>query len=336
MQYRCRLAAALLILLAPYAQPQLRGGTRGGPSTTGNLHVHVIYGDDRRAGASLLVLLMQGSSGTPVGTTFTNDKGEADFLNVQVGYYHVTVSGEGVATTESELFEVDERRVTQIQYVTVRHVDDGGEKPLQSKSGTVSATDLNVPPKARKELDKANELMAQQEWKKALERLNKAIGIYPQYATAYNNLGVLYSHMNDDAHEQEALEKAISLDDHLAAALLNLGKLRLRQKNFPQAEAMLDKAITADPSNAQALMLLADAQYMNQHYEAAIASARQAHNAQQAHPSFVHYIAARAYQRENRPTDALVEFQLFLKEEPSGPRADHVRGDIARMQRPAQ
>ena len=60
------------------------------------------------------------------------------------------------------------------------------------------------------------------------------------------------------------------------------------------------------------------------------------HAAAQEHPSFVHYIAARAYQQENRQPEALAEFQRFLQEEPKGPRADHVRGDIAKIEANSQ
>ena len=100
----------------------------------------------------------------------------------------------------------------------------------------MSASNLNVPPKARKELDKANEEMATHNWNKALEHLNKAVALAPQYVTAYNNLGVLYDKMNDIPHEEEALQKAVSLDGHFAPALLNYGKLCLRQKNPLEAK----------------------------------------------------------------------------------------------------
>jgi len=46
----------------------------------------------------------------------------------------------------------------------------------------------------------------------------------------------------------------------------------------------------------------------------------------------VHYIAARAYQQQNQQQRALAEFQTFLLEEPKGPRADHVRADVAKIQ----
>jgi tetratricopeptide (TPR) repeat protein len=200
----------------------------------------------------------------------------------------------------------------------------------------ISATDLNVSGKARKELDRANEQMAMQNWKKAMEHLNKAIALAPQYATAYNNLGVLYARMDDISHEEEALKKAISLDEHFAPALLNYGKLAVRLKNFPLAEELLQKVASVEPDDPETLTLLADAEYMNRHFDAAIATARQAHNSGQDHSPFVHYIAARAYQQKNQQTEALAEFHTFLHEEPKGPRADHVRGDIARMQATAR
>ena len=329
MQLRCWLAPVVVSSLLTCAQAQILGGIRS--AAVGNVHVHIVYSDDRNAGPFLQVRLMSGSSEEVMGTTYTNDIGQADFIGVPIGDYHVAVSGDGVEATESSTFEVDNRKVTQSQYVTVRRIVDSGPKPVSAHSPMVSAADLNVPEKARKEVDKANEAMAMHNWKKAQEHLEKAIALAPQYATAYNNMGVLYAKMDDLAKEEEALKKATSLDDHFAPALVNYAKLCLRQKSFPQAEVMLEKAISSEPDNSETLMLLADAQYMNRHFDAAIVSARQAHNSRE-HPSFVHYIATRSYQQENKQAEALAEFQTFLKEEPKGPRADHVRGDVAKIQ----
>ncbi|MGC2112019.1 MAG: tetratricopeptide repeat protein [Candidatus Korobacteraceae bacterium] len=333
MRHWLSLAAIVTSLVVTPLQAQILGGMKG--AGAGNVHIHVVYANDRNAGAYLTVKLMEGSSDAMVGLSFTNDMGQVDFMGVPVGDYHVEVSGGGIETTASPTFEVDNRKVTQAQYITVRQVEDAGPKPVSSHS-TVSAAELNVPDKARKEVDKANEAMAEQNPKKALEHLNKAIALAPQYATAFNNLAVLYARMNDVPHEEEALKKAVTVDDHFAPALVNYGKLSLQQKNFPQAETLLEKAAGVEPNNVETLMLLADAQYMDRHFGAAITSAQQAHSANHEHPSFVHYIAARAYQQQNQQQQALAEFQMFLREEPKGPRADHVRGDIAKIEASTQ
>jgi tetratricopeptide (TPR) repeat protein len=335
MQYQRWLALILFCPLITPAPAQIRGGPGQGLSS-GSVHVHVIYADDRRAGANLQVILMQGSGSTPIATTFTNDKGKADFRNVTVGEYHVEVSGDGIETTASALFEVDTRQVTQSEYVTVRQVQGVDAKTPASKKGTISASDLKVPAKARKELDKANEAMARHDWNKAVELFNKAIAIYPQYVIAYNNLGVAYARLNDSVHEQQALEKAISLDEHSAVACENLAKLYLRQREFPQAEVLLGKALRVDPNNGVYLTLMADVQFMLRNYDAAITTAQKAHAVPDPHPATSHYIAAMAYEQQKRPQEAMAEFQMFLKEEPNGPRADHVRSDILKLQGPAQ
>ncbi len=329
------LAPVFASLLTFPAQAQLHIGGSGGMNSNGNLHVRVILDNGRSAGPYLQVRLLGGGTAT-MGTTYTNDVGEATFAGIPVGSYYLEVSGEGIQTTSTDTFMVDERKVSQAQWVTVHRVEDSGPKPVSAHATLVSATDMNVPGKARKELDKANEEMAMQNWKKSLQHLNQAIELAPQWATAYNNLGVLYAKMNDIPREEEALKKAVSLDDHFAPALINYGKLCIAQKNFPQAEDLLQKAVTVEPNNPESLMLFADAAYMDRHFDAAISAADRAHTAGADHPSFVHYIAARAYQQENKEGEALVEFKTFLLEEPKGPRADHVRGDIAKIQSTSQ
>ena len=196
MRHRRWIAPLFLTLLLTSAQAQRRGSIGG--DSSGSLHVHIVFDNDRAAGSNLLVSLMSGSTSTPVATTYTNSNGQADFNSVRVGDYHLAVSGDGIESTESGTFEVDSRKVTQAQFVTVHRTDGAALNPEGPKSSTVSAAEMNVPPKAQRELDKANEAMTEQNWKKAMERLNKAIAIYPGYAAAYNNLGVFYSRMNDD------------------------------------------------------------------------------------------------------------------------------------------
>jgi len=48
--------------------------------------------------------------------------------------------------------------------------------------------------------------------------------------------------------------------------------------------------------------------------------------------AIVHYVAARAYQRENRTSDAIAEFKILLQEEPTGARSDAVRKELAEME----
>ena len=330
MRYRHLLSFAILSFIVTYAHAQV-GQPGMDPGQFGNVHVHVVYADNRAAGLQLRVRLMSGSGSTPVTENFTDEQGRAEFSRVPIGQYHVIVTGEGIEETESEEFEVDRRKMSQDLFITVRSGREGDSNQMGPASSSVAAVDLNVPDNARKEFDEASKAMAGQEWAKAILRLKHAIALYPQYAPAYNNMGVAYGRMNDSAQEREALEKAISLNDHFVPAFVNLAKLSLRERDSVRAETLLESALRAEPSNAENMTLLAEAQLLNKHYEAAITSARSVHAIPHQKLAVVHYIAARAFEHENRLQDARAELQIFLIEEPTGARADDVREEIAKL-----
>jgi hypothetical protein len=101
---------------------------------------------------------------------------------------------------------------------------------------------------------------------------------------------------------------------------------------LPDAETLLNKATAADPSDAQTLVLLANVELLNQHLDAAIANCRKVHAMSQNSHALAHYVAGRALEHENHPKEAVVEFRMFLQEEPSGPRADAVRKEMGSLQ----
>jgi tetratricopeptide (TPR) repeat protein len=283
----------------------------------------------------LRVQLMTGSSSTPVSEAFTDDRGEVEFNGVRVGEYHAIVTGNEIEQADSGPFEVDSRKMSQTLYITVHSRSDS--KPNDTRSGrtSVAVVDLDIPVEARKEFDKASDAMTRQDWLGAQQRLKQAIAIYPRYVPAYNNLAAVYSHMNDGVHQREALEKAIALNEHFVPALVNLAKLCFQDGNPARSETLLQSALNAEPNNAGTMMLLAQAQLLNKHFEAAIATAHDAHSVPHEGLAVIHFIAARAFERLNRPQDALIELRMFLSEEAAGARADEVRKEISQIEHQA-
>jgi len=327
VQHRPRILLLLLLLALPLspAAAQLK---------TGNLHVSVTYPDDRVPDGQMKIGLINESNGNQIAQTFTNDHGQAQFLGVAIGNYQVTVSGQAIQTTQSETFEVDARRGAQSIFVRVKPA--AGNSESKASKATVSASDLKVPEKASKEFDKATKMIAKQEWQKAIDQLNKALALYPSYAEAYTNLGVVYSRLGDSDKERDALHKAIAANDHFAPALVNLARMEMKENNFAGAEVHLRQATAADPTDARTLALLAQVQLLDRHYEDAIASAGKVHTMSHGSYPLVHYVAARACERLNRLSDAVSELKLFLTEEPSGERAAAARREMAAIQKQLQ
>lgn len=323
-----RLLALPLLVLVPCAPAQLRNQNQ-----VGNIRVRLVYDNGRQCNIRAHVVLMTGSTTSPVADAYTDAECMVGFDDLAVGTYHISVTGEGIQDTDSGLFEVDNRKISQFVFITVKPKES--ETSGSAGGTTVATVDLNIPKKAKKEFDKANESIARQDWNRARDELMRAVAIYPQYADAYNNLGVVYARLEDPTQEREALQKAISLNDHLASAYVNLGKMDIKAHNFPDAELELGKAANLTPADPQTLMLLANVELMNQHFEAAIEHCKKVHALPHDQQTLVHYIAARALEHQNRFADAIAEFHTFLQEEPQGPRADAVRKELQALEKQA-
>lgn len=312
---------AVFLLLAGSVAAQLDAG-----STVHRVRVHVAFvngGCDLSTNVRLM-----GLSG-PMFTGIANDQCVVDFLNVPVGTYHLVVSGQNFPNVDAGSIAMDSSGSTEFE-VKVKRDNEPDHAAGIPVSPLISAADLGVPIRAQKEFDKANQFVAKQDLPHAIERLNRAIEVYPAYAGAYNNLGVIYARQGDREREREALQKAISINDHFAPAYVNLGRLNIATNDFPKAEAALDKASSLDPTDAMTLVLLAYAEMMDHHFDQVIATGRKAHTLSGPH-AFAHQVAARAYEQKRDGADAMAELDQFLKEEPQGARADAARKELSSL-----
>jgi tetratricopeptide (TPR) repeat protein len=320
---RRRLMISLIIILL--------AGSAGAQERSGNLKVRITFTNGRPCNLRVMVRLMLSAGSTPVAENYADENGDIDFDDIEIGNYHLVVSGDGIVETDSGLFEVDNRKGTQFQTVTVKRTDEAEQG--KGAGASVSVAEMNIPKGAHKLFAKASDAIAAQDWKKAINQLNQAVAIYPQYVQAYTNLGVVYHRMGDRENERTALQTAITLDDHYAPAWVNMGWMAIAQQNYPAAETALDRAASLDPTNAQALLMLANVELMNLHYDQAIANCRKVHSLGSDPHALVHFIAARAFEHESRLPDAASELKTFLKEEPSGVRADAARKELAGLER---
>jgi tetratricopeptide (TPR) repeat protein len=261
-----------------------------------------------------------------VGEAAPNDRCEVDFFNVPKGSYTLHISGGNFVNVDSGRIDLTSSGPAEFE-VQVNRPNEMDRGYVATGSGSISASELGVPTRARKEFDKASELAGKQDFMQAIQKLNKAISIYPAYAMAYNNLGVIYSRLGDVARERETLEKAISINDHLALAYVNLGRMNLVAGDFKEAQTALDKASAFDPADPMTLILLAYAEFKQQRFDDAIATTRRAHTMDKFH-AFAHRVAARVFEQQGQGASAIAELELFLKEAPAGPGADSARREL--------
>ena len=296
---------------------------------TGNLRVRLHFSDGRPCTIPAHVELMKEGSLTRVAEGYSDvNSGMVDFFYVSAGYYHAIVSAAGLEKADSGSFEIAARDYTQTIDIVVR---PSGETSEPTHNAGSRAVDLDAPPKARKEYFKAAALMAKQDWMGARKHLHRALAKYPQYVDAYVASGEVELQLGNRAAARAAFQQAATMSTHYALPLIWLAKMAIQGKNFSEAEGWIRGALVADPDNIQLLVLLANVQLLSQHLDDAIAISRQVHNtAQTATPhSMAHFIAARAFQQQARPRESAAELEVFLVEEPSGPRADAARRELA-------
>jgi Tfp pilus assembly protein PilF len=322
--------ALTLLLFSSFALAQRR-------CDPANLRVKVVYSNSRSARSHTEVELLS-ASGTLITQRFSDDNGNAEFLAISATAYRIRVRDPLVEDTVSDQIglECGENRS---EMVTAKLKADAEQqiKQQEASEAMVSALDLNVPAGAKKEFEKGAQAMQDNDTANAMKHLQRAIDLYPQYAMAWNHLGVEYMQTNQPDKGKEAFEKAVELNPHYPSALINLAKVRWSEKKPAEVEDLMRKAVSSDPGNVEALAILCNALVVNGKIDEALLNTQKLH-AQPLHQQFalVHFIAARALVKQNRDSEAAAQLQFFLQEAPTSPAAPQARQALSQLNTPQQ
>ncbi|MDP9267930.1 MAG: tetratricopeptide repeat protein [Acidobacteriota bacterium] len=320
--------ALTLLLLGSLAFAQRR-------CEPGDLRVKVLYSNSRAVRNHTQVDLLR-PSGTLIKQRFTDDTGNAEFLQIPAAGYRIRVTGPDVEETVSDEFSMDcgSPRAEMVT-VKLKAEAEAVEKQLQAKEAMISALELNVPGGAHKEFEKGANALEGNRLPEAQKRFQRAIEIYPPYAMAYNHLGVVYMMTGQAAKGRAAFEKAVELNDRYPSALLNLAKLRYEDGKMQEVEALLRKAVAGDPRNGEMIFILCVAELQNGRLDDALGNAKKLHSLPHAQYAGVHYLAAQELEAKNRTNDAIAQYTLFLQEASPGVTADRARTALGRLRQQA-
>ena len=293
------------------------------------LQIHVAYEDDHPADRMLQVELLA-ANGAIMGENFTDDRGTVTFQITGGGNFRVRVTGQDIAETTSSVFSIDDRELSHIEYVNVHRIESQSNAPT-GPGGTVSVADLNVPDAAAKEFKKGSTALDKNDLVEARKRFDKAIQLYPSYASAFFGLGVLEFKSGDRPKARADFEKTVAINDHFVPAYFNLARMAAADSDYKRAAELLSKASTADPTNPEGLLLTAQVDLLLHDSDGAIQCAKRLHSMPHQAYAVVHYIAARAYLSKRMPNEAAAEYKQFLEEAPQDPRVPKVREELAAL-----
>lgn len=254
------------------------------------------------------------------------------FPNVRSGHYTLQVESPGFRTVTTEVNVTSYNRMDHsMVVVNLDPLPDESTEARQVEGGeTVSVDELAVPPRALKEMERAEDAAARGQSKQAVEHLQKAIREFPGFFQAYNNLAVEYTKLGRLEDAARALEKSIELQPGDATTHRNLAQLYLSFGRHAEAFEQVHLSLEVEPESSKSYLLLANLYLENGAVEAALQCFQEASRLDPADHSRLGIGECLA--RLGRYTEALAEFAAFLSEAPDDPRAAGVREAVSRLE----
>ena len=292
-----------------------------------DLVVKITYSNGRTPDGLIRVELVS-AYGAGVTTQTMNPDGSLMFRNIGAADYKLRITGSQIQEVDTEAFSVGDSGPVDYQYVTVKPIAGADQMP----PGTLVASEANVPKGAVKELKAGLHRFEDKKFDEAREHFQKAIDIYPKYASAYADLGETYLNLKDEANALKSFEQAVVIDEHNAAGNLEAGRMLYEQEKFKEAEPYLARTSARDPKNPQFLITLANAELQNGELDNALATAQRVQTTTN-HTQFAsaHIIAGDVLGRQGKTAEQAKEYQLFLQEAPDSPIAPQVKQALARL-----
>lgn len=308
----------------------IAGGTGGSNAIKGR----VIAPSGRALSTRIRVQLENSERGTL--STQTEDDGSFTFGGLLAGSYTIVIDAGKDYEVVREPFYIDRgnngRSFTVPVYLRLKGSGAAGTAaPNPAMAGV---------PKAAQDLyAKALESSAKNDNKKAIEQLNEAIALHPDFAIALNELGIQYLKAGQVDKAADALQKAVRLAPTEFLPHLNYGIALLNKKSFMEAETELRAALKINNEAPTAHMYLGVAllsssrdeqtkQYDMARYAEAQKELETAAASGKAEVAMAHkylggiYIGNKDYKR------AADELELYLKLTPKAPDADRLKATI--------
>ena len=200
---------------------------------------------------------------------------------------------------------------------------------------TISAVSLAAPKDARKAYEKGLDALKKKRFDDAQLNFEKAVAVYPHYATAWYELGMLQAGQGNMDLARSYFDKASECDPKFVQPYLQLSILDLQVSRWQGLADVTDKVVKLDPFDyPQAFYFNSVANYNLHHMEAAEKSALTAERLDTRHaiPKVSHLLGLiLAYKKDY--AGAAERFKAYLEYAPEAKDAAKVRSLLADVEK---
>ena len=282
--------------------------------------------------AARVVVRLRSDRQAYVGETQTDDMGKFSFDGLDLTTYILTIEGQGFKTYTSNL----DITVSKMAYeqITLKPLKDPNAKDT-APSGSINARIAQIPSKARKEFDAGKQSMQAQDAAGSILHFQKAIELYPQYAEAYQLLGVMHMQTGKFPDAETELQKATDIEPNLSTAYFALGICRNVMAKYPEAETALLKGLELDPKSADGHYQLGNTYWALERWQDADDQAQKA-IALKPDLAGAHVLEGDVALRKHDLPGALKEYKEGVRLDPKGPMAAPTQQMISKIEQATQ
>jgi tetratricopeptide (TPR) repeat protein len=252
----------------------------------------------------------------------TSKESEATFC-VDFGDYDLEVSAVGYLTGHKEVdVQVGRTRTLKVEII------------LQSDPSAVelSASDDAIPPKLRKDAQRAVDELKSGNFTKAQKHLDKVYAAVPSSAQLNFLYGYLFLQLKDMEKSGTYLKRAVALNPRKVQALSLLGREQLQQGQTEEARKTLEQAVIANSADWMAHTLLADAYLLQKEFEEARQQAQMAIEAGKGSASAAQLALGQALAGLGHTREGIAALSSFLQTNADSPNVPQVKKLIAQIE----
>jgi len=218
---------------------------------------------------------------------------------------------------------------------TVVHVPPIVLTPMAGVEGaTVSVTNMSAPAEARKAYEKARRAGSEKKFDEAIQDLNKAVEIYPQYAVAWSLMGEIHRLQNQFDLAKKEYSQALAADSKFLSPYFGLAAMAVVEKKWAEAARLTDQLIGLNPfAYPMAYFFNAAANYNLGQLEIAEQRARKFQQMDNMHSRpDIALLLGNILAARHQYAEAAQLYRGFLAARPEAPNADQVRKEAERLE----
>jgi tetratricopeptide (TPR) repeat protein len=200
---------------------------------------------------------------------------------------------------------------------------------------TISATSALAPKDAKKAFEKGREATRKQKWDEAEKDFQKAVDVYPKYAAAWYQLGLVQQQKKDEDAARKSYSQALAADSKFVSPYQELAMMAAREQKWQEVVDDTDRLLRLNPVDfPQAWMFNSLGNYYLKNMDAAEKSAREgiSHDAAHHYATMNHVLGVILAQKQDY-TGAVQQLRAYIRFAPNATDIDQVKQQLSEVEK---